>query len=143
MTRPTSRRPRLAAGRSGRRGAPGRRGFTIVEVIAAVVILGVGVLGLAGTAAVVTRLMSQGDQQTTAAVVAQRRFERLRATRCPAGSPLTGSTATAAGMSERWEVVRQVGGPGLRLFEVTDSVSYKTSRGTRGHLYRSIVECLP
>ncbi|HEU4563719.1 MAG TPA: prepilin-type N-terminal cleavage/methylation domain-containing protein [Gemmatimonadaceae bacterium] len=140
MTTPSSRR---RSGRRHGRGAPARRGFTIVEVIAAVVILGVGVLGLAGTAAVVTRLMSQGDQQTTAAVVAQRRFERLRATRCPAGSPLVSGTASANGMSERWTVVRQVGVQGLRLFEVTDSVSYKTSNGARGHLYRSIVECLP
>ena len=116
-----------------------RRGFTIVEVIAAVVVLAVGVLGLAGTAAMVTRLLGQGDRQTDAAVMARQRFEQLRATRCPT----VGGSVASNNMTERWTVITPVGPTTLRLYEVTDTVSYKVRGKTKAHAYRSIVECLP
>jgi prepilin-type N-terminal cleavage/methylation domain-containing protein len=133
---------RPAARRLARRGAHvprRRRGFTIVEVIAAVVVLAVGVLGLAGTAAMVTRLLGQGDRQTDAAVMAQKRFEQLRATRCPVAGGLT----TASGATEQWTVIAPIGPASLRLYEVNDSVSYRIRGKTKGWGYRSIIECLP
>jgi prepilin-type N-terminal cleavage/methylation domain-containing protein len=117
-----------------------RRGFTVVEVIAAIGILAVGVLGLAASSALVSRLLGEGDQRTTAAMVAQRRFERMRATRC---ASLASGGASAGGITEQWTVVRTVGAPALNLREVTDSVTYGVRAGTRGHSFRSIIECLP
>jgi len=122
-------------------GAPrARRGLTIVELMAAVVILSIGVLGLAGTATVVTRMIGQGDQHTDAATAAQTRFERLRGTRCP----VTGGSVTSP-MPERWVVVGAVGPANLRLYEVVDTVTIRTRTRTRiqKQVYRSIVRCLP
>jgi Tfp pilus assembly protein PilV len=49
-----------------------RDGFTIVEIIVAIMILSVGVLGLAATAAVVQKQMASGERQAAAAAIARR-----------------------------------------------------------------------
>lgn len=117
-----------------------RRGFTIVEVMVAVLVMSVGILGLAGASAVVTRLLDRGDQQTAAAMTAQRRFERLRATRCP----LASGSATVSGVTEKWVVIGQVGSPGSRMYDVVDSVSNKVRGKVKpAFANRSVVRCLP
>ena len=134
-------RPRRPGARTRRRwAARARRGLTIVELMAAVVILSIGVLGLAGTSTLVTRMMGQAEQHTDAASAAQTRFERLRGTRCPATS---GSAASP--MTERWVVSGPVGPANLRLYEVVDTVTIKTrtKARTQKQVFRSIVRCLP
>ncbi len=58
------------------------QGFTIVEVIIAIIVLTVGVLGLVTTAALVTRMIARGQRSAVAAQYAQRRLEILRTTAC-------------------------------------------------------------
>src|SRR3954471_24365187 len=53
-------------------------GFTIVEVLVAIIILGVGVSAMAGSAAMVTRMIGEGKQATRMASVASQRMEALR-----------------------------------------------------------------
>ena len=88
---------RLLTRRASRR-AP-RRGFTLVELIAAIIILVVGVLGLASTAAVVMRQINGSAMQTRAALIAQSRLERLRSGNC---ALLNSGTAVSSGITERW-----------------------------------------
>ena len=76
-----------------------RPAFTLLEVLIALVILGVGILGLSANAALVSRLVGDGSRLTLAATVATARFEQLRATRCASAS--SGSTVTR-GIDERW-----------------------------------------
>ena len=121
------------------RTAPGARaGFTIVEVIAAIMILTVGVLGLASAAATVTRMMGTAEVQSDAAAIAAARFETLRGTRCPVAS----GSASGAGITERW-AVSQLGNAGFRMYQVTDTVQYRNRRGLRTQAYQSVVQCLP
>ncbi|PYO41448.1 MAG: hypothetical protein DMD33_13435 [Gemmatimonadetes bacterium] len=63
------------------------QGFTIVEVIIAVLVLTIGILGLVTSAALVTRMIGRGQRSAVAAQYAQRRLEMLRASGCksPAG----------------------------------------------------------
>ena len=84
--------------RRARRRTP-RRGFTLVELIAAIIILVVGVLGLASTAAVVMRQINGSSMQTRAALIAQSRLERLRSGNC---ALLNSGTATSGGITETW-----------------------------------------
>lgn len=56
-----------------------RRGFTLVEVIIAVVILTCGVLGMAGTTALVVRQITLSDLATERCAAIQTAIERLRA----------------------------------------------------------------
>lgn len=55
-----------------------RGGFTIIEVLIAVVVLGAGVLALASSSAVVSRIIGRGRTATISAQVAADQLERLR-----------------------------------------------------------------
>lgn len=61
-------------------GRDARSGFSMVEVIIAIMILAIGVLGLAGTTAFVVRQITLGDLLTERAVALQTVVERLQAT---------------------------------------------------------------
>jgi len=59
-----------------------RQGFTIIEIIIAIIVLTVGVLGLVTTAALVTRMIARGQRSATASAFAARRLERMRIAAC-------------------------------------------------------------
>jgi Tfp pilus assembly protein PilV len=67
------------------------RGFTIVEVIIAVIVLTVGILAMVTTAALVTRMIARGQRSADASAFMARRVERLRAV---ASGQVTGACAT-------------------------------------------------
>lgn len=56
-----------------------RAGFSLVEVVIAIVILAVGVLGLAGTTALVVRQVTLGEMTTKRAAAFQTAIEQMRA----------------------------------------------------------------
>src|SRR5262245_20599356 len=60
-------------------------GFTILEIMIAVVILMVGVLGLVMTAALTTRMMGRANRAQQAAAYASKRMEMMRTAACIAG----------------------------------------------------------
>lgn len=116
-----------------------RRGFSIVELVVAVMILSVGVLGLAGTAAVVTQHLGSADLMSQSATLAQVRFEGLRARGCAAitgASTVVQGDSTAGNLTERWtasDVTRAV--------SVVDSITYTVRGRTTTHVYRSMIPC--
>ncbi len=63
-----------------------RAGFTVVEVMVAMVIFAVGALGLAAETAALTRLLAQGHRAGLVTRAATARMERLRAGACVARS---------------------------------------------------------
>ncbi len=117
-----------------------RSGFTIVEVLVAVMILGVGVVALAGSSAMVTRMIGRGKVDTRAAQLATQQVEVLRLVaysttpRCTAlanGGPQTTDNVTLS-----WTVA--VTGTGRTL---TVSASYATVAGTRTQALTTHIEC--
>src|SRR6185312_8189350 len=89
-----------------------RAGFTIVEVLVAVTVLGVGITALVGSSAMVTRMIGRGQKATRAAQVASQRLEKLRLLaystnpKCTAlanGNAAAG-TMGVSGVSESWTV---------------------------------------
>ena len=117
-----------------------RSGFTIVEVLVAVMILGVGVVALAGSSAMVTRMIGRGKVDTRAAQLATQRVEALRllaystTPRCTAlanGGPVVTSNVTIA-----WTVA--VNGAGRNL---TVTATYATVAGTRTQTLTTFIEC--
>jgi type IV pilus assembly protein PilV len=99
-----------------------RAGFTMVELVIAVIILAVGVLGLAGTTALVVRQVTLADVNTERAAALQTVLERLRAT---STGTITSGSQTIGSFSVTWAVtdssnaiartVRVITtGPGLR-----------------------------
>jgi prepilin-type N-terminal cleavage/methylation domain-containing protein len=111
-----------------------RSGFTLVEMMVAVVILATGLLGLVSTAAYVVRQVSGGAQQTIAANVVQSRLEWMRSVPCDA---IQDSSTTTRGISERW-----VRGPTAnQVLFVVDTVKYSVSGSPRVHTYTMTVPC--
>ncbi|HEY3220522.1 MAG TPA: prepilin-type N-terminal cleavage/methylation domain-containing protein [Gemmatimonadales bacterium] len=68
-----------------------QRGFTIIEVIIAIIVLTVGVLGMVTTAALVTRMIARGQRSAAASAFASRRLERMRVAACVAAQRQNGS----------------------------------------------------
>ena len=60
------------------------QGFTIVEVIIAIMVLTVGLLVLVNSSALVTRMIAQGQRSAVAATDAARILDSLRAVACTA-----------------------------------------------------------
>ena len=58
------------------------QGFTVTEVIIAIVVLSVGLLALASTAALTTRMIGRGQRSAVASTFAAQRLELLRPTAC-------------------------------------------------------------
>lgn len=69
----------------------GRDGFTLVEVMIAIVILGIGLLGLASTMALATRMIGRGQRSTVATTFAAQRLERSRMSACISSQRSAGS----------------------------------------------------
>ena len=117
-------------------GMKNRRGFTIVELVVAIMILAVGVLGLTSTAAVVTKQLGRGNLQTIAAGRSQSRFDSLTSVGCQtlaAAGTQTG-TSTFRGVTEKW-VIRD----GNDIKTIEDTVRFLGR--TNPLVYRTIIPC--
>jgi len=107
-----------------------QRGFTIIEIIIAIIVLTVGVLGLVTTAALVTRMIARGQRSATAAAFASRRLERMRASACVAAQRVGGQDTLYRGST--WVAVNtwaftDAGNQNYRLKVVT---LYKTIKNS-------------
>jgi prepilin-type N-terminal cleavage/methylation domain-containing protein len=117
-------------------------GFSLVEVLVAVMILGVGVTALIGSSAMTTRMIGRGKVETQVAQIASGRLEALRAAaystspRCTAGGFATGGPVTSGVVTESW-VVPANG----RVRSVQVSVTYRTARGPRTASIQTRIEC--
>lgn len=111
------------------------RGFTIVEVLVAVMILSVGLMGLVTTAGLVTRMIGQGHRYAEASALANERIEVLKSQRCPAAG--TG-TETRGAYVVSWRVIEVAGGKGRGL---NVSVQSPTTRGSRTDTFATVHYC--
>jgi prepilin-type N-terminal cleavage/methylation domain-containing protein len=55
-----------------------RQGFTIVEVLIAIIVLSIGALALASTAGSISRMMSNGQKKTRSYTIAASKLDSLR-----------------------------------------------------------------
>jgi prepilin-type N-terminal cleavage/methylation domain-containing protein len=129
-------RPRRHAVRNRKVGGH-RSGMSLVELMVGIVILTVGLLGLAGVSTVVLRQMNGSASQTLATTLAQSRFEEFEGRPC---ASIIGGTATTRGVTETW-TASAVGSRG-RL--VTDTVRFAGVRGSVSTIgLETVVSCTP
>jgi prepilin-type N-terminal cleavage/methylation domain-containing protein len=124
------------------RGTCPGRAFTLLEILIALVLLGVGILGISASAALVSRMVGDGSRLSLAATIATARLEQLRALPCAAA---TSGTATTRSVEERWSVAPMGAGP-LRALEVQVSVTYRLrmthgASPSRTQVFRGAVHC--
>ncbi len=125
----------------------GRDGFTIIEVLIAVMLLTVGASALVGTSALVTRRVGRSRMLTVATEVGNLRLETLRsaaAIRVTSGGPLCASPSfassaapdTVQGVIESWTVT----GTG-NARTVIQTLTYRTPRGPSSFTLVTVIGC--
>jgi prepilin-type N-terminal cleavage/methylation domain-containing protein len=117
-------------------------GFTLLEVLVAVVLLAVGILALTGSSAVINRMIGRGKVETQAAMAAARRMEALRllahstTPRCTASEFASGGPALEGGLLASWTVP-----PTGAVRRIRVQVTYVTLRGPRSAVLETSIAC--
>jgi prepilin-type N-terminal cleavage/methylation domain-containing protein len=120
-----------------------QRGFTLIEVIIAIIVLTIGVMGLATTAALVTRMIARGQRSAMAATFAAQRMEQLRPAACITAQRVGGSDTLYRGStwvaSNTWTFVDE----GNSFYRLRMMTTYLTDRlHTRVDTMEAGIECL-
>jgi prepilin-type N-terminal cleavage/methylation domain-containing protein len=131
---PISRRRTVRAGEPA---TARRAGFTLVEMMVAVVILATGLLGLTTTSAYVLRMVSGGQQQTIAASVVQSRLESLRSLPCATIVAAGTTTTTTRGVKEQWKPTTTTN----QVLFVEYNVKYSVAGSKRDQTYTLTIPC--
>jgi prepilin-type N-terminal cleavage/methylation domain-containing protein len=119
-----------------------RGGLTLVEVLVAIVILGVGILALSGSSSLITRMIGRGKAETHAALAASQRMEQLRLAaragtpRCTSPDFASGGPVLGDGLTQSWTV-----SPTGTVRRVKVTVTYLTVRGIRSAVLETTVAC--
>ncbi|HYN81538.1 MAG TPA: prepilin-type N-terminal cleavage/methylation domain-containing protein [Gemmatimonadaceae bacterium] len=110
-----------------------REGFTLIEVVVAIVMLAAGALALAGTAAVTARRMAESARRSSAVSMARSRAEVSLASPC---ASLASGSETVRGVQSSWVAVAASAST-----ELNQRVSYPTSLGERSDDYVTAAPC--
>jgi hypothetical protein len=105
-------------------------------MIIAIILLGTGLLGLAGFSYTMTRQIRYASLQQTAALVVQSRLDSLASITCTALAPMGSQSGSAVtlGVTERWIVT-----DGNDVKTIVDTVRF-TGR-VNSLVYKSIIPC--
>jgi general secretion pathway protein I len=119
------------------------QGFTIIEIMLAVIVLSVGVMALVGSSALATRMIGRGSMSTRVAQVANARAELLRAYAAQTSPGCTNAkvasgNAVTDGITETWTLG---GNPGDFTRDVTMTFTYRVPRGTRSDVMVITLYC--
>jgi prepilin-type N-terminal cleavage/methylation domain-containing protein len=122
----------------------GRRGFTIIEVMIAIIVLTVGLLGMVTTAALVTRMIGRGQRSAEASAFAAQRRERMRVAACVQANRVNGTDTLYRGSTwtafNTWTYT-DLGNQNYRLKVVS---TYKTIKNkTRSDSSEITITCNP
>ena len=109
-------------------------GFTLFEVVLALVLVAFGLLALSATGALVTREMGVAEHRLAAAVVARNRVEWLASTPC---ALVASGVATHVHGVREWWFVEQSGS----TVQLRDSVVVAEPRGSRTLVLASSRSC--
>lgn len=117
------------------RSANSPTGLTLVEIVVALVVFGVGMLGLGSAMLVLMRQARATQIQSIATDVAASRLERLVFTSC--GTHAAGSEQFR-GVESSWSVHSRLGSSGMLL---THGVRFGLPQGVRTREYHAAVPC--
>ena len=113
-----------------------RAGLSVVEVLVALMLVSLGLLGLAGSTALALRTSLDAAHRRDATQRVMSRFAILEAGGC--ASARAGATADSAhDLTEQWIVGARVNG----LITITDSVRWMSARGRTSFTLTSAFAC--
>ena len=108
----------------GRLASRHRRGFTLIELIVALLVVDVALLALVGSATTFSREVAIAALRARAQAGAIARMERLASVSC--SGAVFGDSIWAPAIHEWWTVASPTG----RTVEISDSLVYTTSGGS-------------
>ena len=112
-----------------------RHGFTLVELLVAIVVFTIGALALAGTAGLVAMHVGDGGRLTITAHIARSVLDSLRSQSCDrarSGSSSRGSVVTT------WAVSRNA-----RTATIDLTINAPLQRRVARTTYAAVIECAP
>lgn len=115
---------------------PATRGFTLAEVVVALVLLAWGALALVAASGGAVRAVGAAEAQARATMVARDRIERLASRDC-SGLRDGGSVDSTLGVEERWTITPAR--HGVRL--ATDTVEYLDRNARRSVVLSRLLLC--
>jgi len=116
-----------------RRRTRARRGWTLVELLVALMVFSVGALAMVATSANVLTLTTAAKNRSLAASLASAQFERMRSQSCSAH---TSDSTKSNGINQSWQVVKLT-----RADDVTVRVTFIANRRSQTRVYRSFITC--
>jgi type IV pilus assembly protein PilV len=119
-------------------------GFTLVELLVAMVVLGIGITALVGTSALVTRQIGRGRIVTVANQLANQKLDELRraaaiksgGNHCTNAAFASGSSGPTRSVTLNWTV-----GASGAARNVTVTASYPVRNGTKTFQIATVVGC--
>jgi len=107
----------------------GQKGFTLIEILVALIILSICLLGMAGLMTTTTKNNSYGGHLTEASTFAQDKLEQLRATpfgMIPLNATVTDKPLGSTGITynRSWVAVPNIAPPANTLNVITITVSW-------------------
>ena len=108
-------------------------GYTLAEIVIAILVFSVGGLTLAASSAVVVQAMGANALRERGYRIAASKIEEIRA-ECAIA---TSGRATVQGIESRWLVVRTEPG----TISATESVRYRSASGFHVDTYRATIWC--
>jgi len=109
------------------------RGFLLIEVVVAVLMVTVGLIALAATAGAVARMAGQGQRRGGAGIAAASRLEVLRSGGC---ASLAGGRDSAGAYLLQWTVTTQ---GAVRTIQL--AVGYPDGRDVRSDRFEAVEWC--
>ena len=131
-------------GQNATQSVSGRRGFTVIEVLVAMMVMTIAVLALASSSGLVAKMMTRGHNAEMASSFAARRLDVLRLSGCTARADgadtlFRGGANWAAVNNWVWSTA-----PGnTGTFRVKVTTSYRSSGGAIGtNISESSISCV-
>ena len=110
-----------------------RSGLTLLELVVAILLLSVGGVALASSAAALTRQLGVSARRSRASAMARTRAEQSQSRPC---SALSSGSEDVRGIRSEWDVAASSGGA-----EVGQRVEYGSQFGQHADLYRTAATC--
>lgn len=117
-----------------------REGFTIVEVLIAIIMLSIGILALASTTGGITRMMSNGQRKTRSYTVATSLVDSLRNQAKQSCAGMVGGTSSnPVGITKTWTVSNS--GSTNTPHDIRVVTAYRVGTRTLGDTLLATVYC--
>ena len=120
----------------------GKRGFTVVEVVVAMMIMTIAVLALASSSGLVAKMLLRGHNAEMASAFATRRIDVLRLSACAARA--NGADTLYRGVSS-WAAINNWvwTDAGNGTYRVKVTTSYRSSNGATGtNVSETSISCI-